>query len=201
MAGSKGFIITTFEMGGEAMQDEDLPPSKTQRKNEMHALQTIGEQLVELNTDRLKQLDLPESLLDAVREAKRITSHGGLRRQMQYIGKLMRHVDAGPIQAKFDAWAGVSNQEKALFHSMERWRTRLLEEDSALQEFLGKHPEADVQHLRTLIRNAHKEAAAGKPPKSSRVLFQEIRTLIQAESPPESEHESPQNEDGSEPDL
>jgi len=172
------------------MQDEDLPPSKTQRKNEMHALQSLGEQLVELNSEQLGQLDLPEALADAVREAKRIHSHGGLRRQLQYIGKLMRNVDAAPIQAKFEAWAGVSNQEKALFHSMERWRTRLLEDNTALQDFLGQYPEADVQHLRNLIRNAHKEAEADKPPRSSRALFQEIRTLMQVEP----RHEDPQIE-------
>ena len=168
---------------------DDLPegPSKTQRKQEMHALQNIGEQLVELNKDRLAQLNLPETLLDAVIEAKRLTRHEARRRQMQYLGKLMRNVDAAPIQAKLDEWNNVTRAHAAKFHQLEHWRDRLLKEENALNELLAEHPHTDIQQIRTLIRNAQKEAAAGKPPKSSRALFKLLRETIlkQNESDPE----------------
>jgi ribosome-associated protein len=164
------------------MQDNDHEQelSKTRRKQIMEDLQDIGEALVELPKDRLKQLDLPESLMDAVLEARRITAHGGRRRQLQYIGKLMRSVDAEPIQAKLDEWNGSHAQETALLHRLENWRQRLIDDDAALSELLERHTEFDVQHLRTLIRNARKEAQQNKPPKSSRELFRLLRDTLQS---------------------
>ena len=169
----------------------DLPegPSKTQRKQEMHALQDIGEQLVKLNKNRLEQLNLPETLLDAVIEAKRLTKHEAIRRQMQYLGKLMRTVDAAPIQAKLDEWNNVTRAHSAKFHLVERWRERLLAEPHALGELVAEYAPADIQQIRTLIRNAQKEAEAARPPKSSRVLFKLLRELIleEKETNPEQE--------------
>lgn len=162
----------------EAETEDDIPKSKTQRKQEMHDLQKVGQQLVTLSQDRLKQLKLGEDLLSAVLQAKKITQNGALRRQMQYIGKIMRGVDAAPIITQLDAWAGSSKQEAAKFHLLERWREHLLHDDHALTALLEDYPNADVQHLRNLIRNAHKEQAANRPPKSSRVLFQELRAII-----------------------
>ncbi|MBL8497295.1 DUF615 domain-containing protein [Nitrosomonas sp. JL21] len=159
--------------------DQLLPiPSKTQRKKQMHALQDIGEQLVDLDDKRLKELDLPDSLLEAIQQARPMNKHGARRRQMQYIGKLMRTVDVLPIQEKLDAWQGVSVQHTARLHLLERWRERLLTDEHALTEFAQAYPGADLQHLRILIRNAQKEKAADKPPKSFRLLFQELQTLI-----------------------
>lgn len=151
--------------------------SKTRRKKDMHALQELGEELVALGNDRLARLDLPESLLDAVKEAKRITKFGALGRQMQYIGKLMREVDPEPIRAKLAEWAGQSREINARFHRLEALREKLLEHDSALGEVAEQFPGADLQRLRTLIRNARQEKAANKPPKSSRALFKELRVL------------------------
>lgn len=162
----------------DAVTEEDIPKSKTQRKQEMHDLQKVGQQLVTLSMDRLKQLNLDEALLNAVLQAKKTTQNGALRRQMQYIGKIMRSVDAAPIIAKLEDWAGSSKQEAAKFHLLERWRERLLQDETALTALLESYPQADAQHLRNLIRNAHKEQAASKPPKSSRALFQELRALI-----------------------
>lgn len=158
--------------------EPDLAPSKTRRKQAMHELQEIGEQLVELNLKRLAELDLPESLVDAIMEARNISKHEARRRQMQYIGKLMREVDATPIQEKLDSWNGVSLQHTARLHLLERWRERLLADEKACTEFMQEYPTADLQHLRTLIRNAHKEKLANKPPKSFRLLFHELQAII-----------------------
>ncbi len=159
-------------------EELDLPPSKTKIKQQMHDLQGIGEQLVELGNDRLKQLNLPERLYDAVCEMKRINKFGAQRRQMQFIGRLMREVETAPIIAKLEAWNGSSRQHTAYLHQIERWRDRLLENDAALTELLAAHPDADAQHLRALIRNAHKEKELGKPPKSYREIFQVLREIL-----------------------
>ena len=156
----------------------DLPPSKTKIKQQMHDLQDIGEQLVELSNDRLKELDLPERLFDAVREMKRINKFGAQRRQMQFIGRLMREVETAPIVAKLEVWSGKSHQHIAWLHQIERWRDRLLEDESALTELLADHPAADAQRLRALIRNALKEKEQAKPPKSYREIFQILREIL-----------------------
>jgi len=166
-------------LGEDDYDDYDDQPSKTQRKQAMHHLQAIGEQLAELNNDRLRQLDLPETLLDAVIEARRISAHGARRRHMQYIGKLMRTIDPAPIQAKLDEWNGLNKEQIARFHLIERWRDRLLAEEQAISELAREYAAADIQKIRALIRNARKEAAADKPPKSSHILFRELRGVIE----------------------
>lgn len=159
-------------------EELELPPSKTKIKKQMLDLQDIGEQLVALGADKLKELDLPERLFDAVQEMKRINKFGAQRRQMQYIGRLMRDVEPAPIVAKLEAWNGKSHQHIAWLHRIERWRDRLLENEEALTELLAGHPAADAQRLRTLIRNAHKEKELQKPPKSYREIFQVLRDIM-----------------------
>jgi len=149
--------------------------SKTRRKNEMNALQDLGAELVKLSRERLEKMDLPERLFKELLEAQRITQRGATRRQMQFIGKLMRDVDAEPIAEQLAAIKGESAASKAEFHALERWRERLLENDAALTEWLSLHPGADIQQMRQLVRNARKEAAENKPPKSSRQLFRLLR--------------------------
>ena len=161
-----------------ADDEEDLPPSKTKIKKQMHELRDLGKELTELGRDQLAQLDLPEYLSDAIREMRNINKFGAQRRQMQYIGKLMREVDTAPILAKLDAWKGTSQQHIGYMHQLERWRDRLLESDGALTELLAAHPQADAQRLRTLIRNAQKEMEAGKSPKNFREIFQVLREII-----------------------
>ncbi len=163
-------------------EELELPPSKTKVKQQMHDLQNIGEQLVELSSARLQELSLPERLFDAVREMKRINKFGAQRRQMQYIGRLMREVDTAPIMAKLEVWSGKSNQHIAWLHQIERWRDRLLEDETALTEFLADHPSADAQRLRSLIRNAAKEKELLKPPKSYREIFQILRDILPEQS-------------------
>jgi len=159
-------------------EELDLPPSKTKIKQQMLELQDIGEELVALSKDQLAQLDLPENLRDAIHERHRINKFGAQRRQMQYIGRLMREVDTGPIVARLKAWKGYSQQHTAHLHQLERWRDRLLESDDALTELLAGHPQTDIQHLRALIRNAQKEQEAGKPPKNYREIFQVLKEII-----------------------
>ncbi len=158
--------------------DEELPPSKTKIKKQMHDLQDIGKTLTALPNDKLRELNLEENLLEAILEYKRISKFGAQKRQLQYIGRLMRDVEPAPILAKLDAWNGVSRQHTAWLHQVEHWRDRLLGQPDALTELLAAHPHADAQHLRTLIRNAQKEREAGKPPKSYREIFQVLREII-----------------------
>ncbi len=161
--------------------EEELQISKTLRKREMQALQNLGEELVALSPDKLAGLDLPTRLLDAVLEAKRISKFGALRRQMQYVGRLMRDADADVIRSQLDVWKGTSVAETARLHTIERWRTRLIGDEVALGELLDQFPHADAQRLRALIRNVKREAAAKKLPKSFRELFQELREIIQTQ--------------------
>lgn len=151
------------------------PLSKTKRKAAMQDLQDLGEELIGLNKTRLAQLNLPEILLEAVKEAQRITSNGAIARQKQYIGKLMREIDTAPIADQLARWKGSHQEENAHFHRLEKLRERLISDDTTLSDYLRDHPDADSQQLRTLIRNARKEADAGKPPKSSRELFKLLR--------------------------
>src|SRR5688572_12592868 len=110
----------------EGLMSDDAP-SKSQRKREMHDLQALGSELVELNEQQLASIELPERLLDAVREAKRMTKFEAKRRQLQYIGKVMRDVDPEPIRSRLAAWKAVSIENTARLHAIERWRARLLE--------------------------------------------------------------------------
>lgn len=161
----------------QATNPEAEPLSKTRRKAAMDDLQEIGVKLIDLPKDKLAKLSLPERLLEAVQDAKRITANGAKKRQKQYIGSLMRDIDAAPIIDQLQRWEGKHTAEAAHFHQLERWRDRLLSEDAALSEFIKQYPHADSQQLRTLIRNGHREQAASKPPKSSRELFRLLREV------------------------
>ncbi len=169
------------------------PISKTKRKAEMDALQELGVKLTELPNDKLAKLDLPERLLDAVKETKRITSNGALRRQRQYLGSLMREVETAPIIDQLKRWEGKHTEENAHFHQLERLRSRLLEDENSLSAFLRDYPQADSQQIRTLIRNHHREISANKPPKSSRELFKLLREIVELE--PAADPEQQETED------
>jgi len=161
------------------MPDEIV--SKTKRKREMHELQALGVALVALPDARLKELALDEDLYNAILEAKRITAHEGRRRQLQYIGKLMRDIDPAPIRAMLDQLTGSSTAASARHKRIEALRARLLADDEALTEYAAQHPSADVQTLRALIRNSRKEYEEGRPPRAYRELF---RLLTSIESAP-----------------
>ena len=166
------------EQANELDDEIELPPSKTKIKQQMHELQDLGERLTELSNEKLRELDLPERLLDAIKELKKINKFGAQRRQLQYIGRLMREVEPEPIIAKLDAWSGVSAIHVAWLHRLEQWRDRLLDQPEALGELLASHPQADGQRLRTLVRNAIKERELMKPPKNYREIFQMLKEIM-----------------------
>ena len=171
-------MTTLINAAPDDAPDPREGPSKSRRKADAHALQTLGAELVALNRNQLAQVEMPESLRDAVEAAQRISAHEGRRRQLQFIGKLMRNVDPAPIRAKIDGWKTVSVEETVRLHLIEHWRDQLIEEPPAMQSFAGEYPHADVQHLRTLIRNVQREREQKKPPKSYRALFQLLRDII-----------------------
>lgn len=162
--------------------DQYEGPSKSQRKREMQALQNVGEKLVTLSSQRLSELDLPENLLDAIGEAKRLTQFGAIRRQMQYIGKLMREVDAEDILRKLTLWDAQSKENSGELHLVEKWRARLLEEEGAFGEFAMSYPQADITHLRNLVRSINKDRLSGKPPKQFRTFFRALRDIVRSET-------------------
>ena len=143
----------------------------------MHELQALGAALVELPEGQVRAMALEQRLLEAVLEAKRITAHEGKRRQIQYIGRLMRDVDPEPIRARMAELEGSSAQATARHRRLETWRTRLIEDDAALTAYAAEHPGADLQMLRTLIRNTRKEQKESKPPHAFRELFRVLKEL------------------------
>src|SRR5574343_493731 len=157
---------------------DGMPPSKSQLKRDMDALQNIGRALTELPAAKLKKMALDEGLLVAVLDYQRFTANGAKRRQLQYIGKLMRDIDPEPIEQKLAALRVDSSTHTRWLHLVERWRERLLEDDKNVQIFIDDFPEVDVQQLRTTVRNARKERDEAKPPKATRQLFQMIKELI-----------------------
>lgn len=179
----------------EEIEDEIPVISKSEIKRQMTALQKLGEELIALPKGKLDKLDLPENLRDAIDTAKRITAHGGLSRQKQYIGRLMRIIDAQPIAEQLEKWRNHHSDGNAVFHQMEQWRTRLIDDDTAITLFIADHPSADVQQLRTLVRNARKEASLHQPPKSSRALFKLIRSIFEHEHPELGEDEGERDEE------
>lgn len=157
----------------------DDRPSKTQRKKAVHELQDLGEELVGLSDERLAQVEMPEFLRDAVVAARDITAHGARKRQFQYIGKLMRKVDAEPIRVKLDAWLAQSRGPMLTHKRAEEWRNRLLDEDGALSDLLRKYPRADTTYLQKLMDATVRERETGHPPRSFRLLYQALHALIE----------------------
>jgi len=153
-------------------------PSKTQLKKASHDLQDLGEALVALPEDRLSGLGIDEALLDAIREFKRTRSFEGKRRQMQYIGKLMRRTDPEPLREAVAAMQLGRAKDALALHEAERWRAELIASDDALTRWTAAHPDGDLQQLRSLIRAARKDAAAAPEQRSGRAyreLFKFIR--------------------------
>jgi ribosome-associated protein len=158
--------------------------SKTQRKRESLALQDLGKELTQLTPEQLAELELPERLLEAVLEARRINKFGARRRQLQYIGRLMREMDSAAIAGRLQSWRGESGAATGYLHRLERWRARLLEDETALAELAQSYPGCDTQKLRRLVHNARREEVEGRPPHSFRALFQELRLIVPREPGP-----------------
>ncbi|MDE2607929.1 MAG: DUF615 domain-containing protein [Burkholderiales bacterium] len=167
-------------------------PSRTELKKESAELQKLGEALLTLRADLYERLALPDALTGALDELQRITNFEGRRRQSQYVGKLMRHLEPGTLQAVRDALeeqrSGSAQQTLAL-HAAEKWRDDLVARDDALQDWLQAHPGTDVQQLRALIRQARKDGAPtqdevskGLAPRRGRAyreIFQIVRNHLE----------------------
>ena len=155
--------------------------SKSQRKRDSHELQSIGVELLSLGVDTLKQFDLPEELLTAVLEAKRIpvSKHTALKRQRQYIGRLMRDIDPAPIVEKLSALKGTSAKQNAMMHLAEQWRDKLILEAGALDALIRDFPTAPSGRILELTGKVREERAAKKPPKHFRELYKVLHALIQ----------------------
>ena len=173
----------------EIALEEVGPPSKTQLKAEADEKQALGEALLTLRADLMARLDLPDKLLDALKEARRITNFEGRRRQMQFIGKLMRPLDMTPIRAAIDEQANGSADLTLALHLAEQWRDKLIASDDALSQWLTDYPATDSQQLRALIRQVRKDIAKPETPgeaprhgKSYREIFQLVK-LAMAEEP------------------
>ena len=134
-------------------------------------------------------MPIDEDLRDAVKDYQRFTAHEARRRQLQYIGKLMRNVDPEPIRAALDAFKGVSAVETAKMHRLENLRTQLLEDEKVLHTIAETYPGADLQQLRVLRRNALKEKEQNKPPRAYRELFRVLREIDEGATTPEEDEE------------
>lgn len=156
--------------------------SKTQRKQEMTALQDLGEALLRVGPARRAELTLPERLHEALDAAQRITQREARRRQLQFIGRLMREVDAAPIRARLAQWADAPNAAKARLHALERWRERLLAEAGALDVLCAEQPAADRTRLAELLASVHAERAHAQPPRAYRELFRALNALFLSEN-------------------
>jgi ribosome-associated protein len=161
---------------------DDYIKSKSQVKREMHALQALGERIVDMNEKQLANIPLSEAMLDAIYIARKMPPKEARRRQIQFIGRLMREGDHEAIQAAVDKMQNRSDQHIHRQHQVERYRDLLIENDkNAFQQLVTSYPGMDVQHLRQLIRSAQKEKEENKPAASARKLFAYIREQMEAQ--------------------
>lgn len=163
---------------------ENQAPSKSALKREMTALQELGEALCALSPAELEKIPIEDAtLLEAIHESRRIQKHGALRRHRQFIGKLMRRIDAAPLREALDALHQSRQDQAAAFHALEGLREKLISGgDGELAGFIAANPDADRQHLRQLVREAQRERRADKPPSASRRLFRYLRELQEQSS-------------------
>jgi len=164
---------------GEFIHPEgEYRPSKTQRKKQSHALQSLGEQLVALTESKLMQVPITEALREAVLMAQRTRSREGKRRQMQYIGRLMRDADADAIA---QALAVDSEHHRGIvtaMHSAERWRDGLVDGSLSLTDFVSRYPAGASAPLSSLLSGARRERESSKPPAQLRALYRELHRII-----------------------
>lgn len=166
----------------EKSNDQDVLVSKSQLKREMHHLQELGKALVKLKPEEIEKLSISEILIDALNEAKRIKHREGLRRQMQFIGKLMRKEPPETIEkieAYFEKLHNQHQNHTQHHHLIEQWRDRLLnKENSEIEALVAQYPNGDRQWLRQMVRQSWHETDKNKPPAAARKLFIYIRELI-----------------------
>ncbi len=182
-------MTTNKKQKNKAPEDENAAEetlSKTVIKREMLALQKLGEELMQLTPAQLASLSLPENLENAINDAKSMTKRRALYRQRQYIGRVMRDVDAEPIIVALDALRHPEKQSNARFHRVEDWRNRLVQSDGQLAtEFINAFPSVDRQPLLQKIRAACQEARTGKPAGGGLALFRFIDDVVESVEPDE----------------
>jgi len=162
----------------DEIPDNELPPSKSQLKRDAQAMTKLGEQLVSLEEKQLRQFSLPENIFDAVIAARKIRQHGARKRQLMFLGKLLRQIDTSEINIHLESLRSQSKEEALAFQRLEQWRDKLLADDQALTALSNDYPAVDHQHIRQLIRTARKEQQQNKPPASTRALFRYLRSII-----------------------
>jgi len=157
-------------------------PSKSELKRRMHDLQELGEAVAELPESRLAALKIEDRLRDAIVELGRTRSHEGRRRQVQYIGKLMKFEDADALREAVASWRLGSARDTLALHQAEAWRDLLVADDDAFERWLAAHPDTDTQQMRSLVRSARKESAdpAARHGRAYRELFQMVKRLLAA---------------------
>lgn len=161
--------------------EEPQVKSKTQVKKEMHALQKLGEDLTQLNREQLAPIPLPDNLRLAIEQAQGMKKREALRRQLQYIGKLMRSTDTDAIQTAVDTIQQKQKRGARTLHLVEQWRDDLIQgDDQIITDFVTAFPDTDRQQLRHLVSAAKREVSQQKPPAQARKLFKFIRDLVQA---------------------
>lgn len=163
------------------LEQEEIPLSRTKKKEQVEALQELGIELTKYSKDKLAKLDLPTELLEAIKQAQKLTANGAVRRQYQYIGKLMRNVDADEIRIKLDYANGDSVKATQVLHIAERWRDQLLEDDAALDNFIAVYSGFDIADLRSLVRSVRRERELQKNRNFTK-LFRLIRTIVEENS-------------------
>ncbi len=162
----------------DAFDGEDIK-SRSELKREVQALQSLGSLLTKLPAAQLDSMGLPENLRSALADYQRFTSRAAKKRQLLYIGRVMRNIDPEPIKQAHQRLLNQDHKVNAHFHRLEKWRDRLLNEgDSALTELIDEAPGVDAQQLRQMIRNAQREASKNSPPKSARAIFQYLKEAL-----------------------
>ncbi len=160
--------------------DDDIydGPSKSQIKRDCHHLLDLGEEILKLKAEEIRSLELPDELENAVKTALKISSRSGLKRQRQYIGKLLRSLDNEVIEQKIRKIQHRHDTNTAQFKRLEKWRDRLIDNDKdVLNEIISRFPDIDRQHINQLIRAAHQEKTREKAPAAARKLFKYLRDL------------------------
>ena len=166
------------------LPEEDVPLSRTAIKKQAEALQVLGTQIVELSEKHIALIPLEGRLQQAIVEARKMKHREGRRRQLQFIGRLMREAppeELDAIRQGYEKVMAIGQVNNQYFQQTERWRDRLLDtsDGNSLQDLIAAYPETDIQLIRQLMRNAAKEASQNKPPASARKLFKELRRLVE----------------------
>lgn len=161
-----------------------IRPNKTEIKRDIAVILKMAEQMTTLTLDQLNDIKLPDNIFRSIMQAAKMPHKAARKREMKYITGQLRKIELDPIQEKLDRLNSKSVHAVREHHQAEKWRDKLIadNDNNVLTQFLSEHPNADSQQLRQLQRNAKKELSAEKPPKSSRLLYKYLKSLLELES-------------------